>query len=194
MDKVPRHEGQRAAAESGRYAAIFGAVGMRYASLNTIVGLIASLLVAACVASTNRAAAADSQVLFVCEHGNVKSLMAASYFNQIASERGLPFRAVSRGTAPDSTTVPPVIVTGLRDDGVDVAAFHPVAVGAADVSASRRVILINTVLPTSAQVTGVESEQWNDVPPATADYAAARAALKRHIGRLIGDLENSVRN
>lgn len=36
------------------------------------------------------------QVVFVCEHGNVKSLMAASYFNQLAAQRGLRWRAVSR--------------------------------------------------------------------------------------------------
>lgn len=29
------------------------------------------------------------QVAFVCEHGNVKSLMAATYFNQQAAQRGL---------------------------------------------------------------------------------------------------------
>lgn len=27
----------------------------------------------------------DAQVLFICEHGTVKSLMAASYFNRLAS-------------------------------------------------------------------------------------------------------------
>src|SRR6185295_11953988 len=68
---------------------------------------------------------AVAQVLFVCEHGNVKSLMAASYFNQLAHERRLPYRAVSRGSAPDSTTVPPAIIDGLRKDVIDVASFHP---------------------------------------------------------------------
>lgn len=163
-------------------------------SPRAIVAFIAMLLVAACAATTDQVAAADSQVLFVCEHGNVKSLMAASYFNQVASERGLPFRAVSRGTAPDSTTVPPAIIEGLRQDGFDVAAFHPVVVDVADVAASRRVILINTMLPAAKQMAGVESEQWNDVPPASADYAAAREALRRHIDRLVEDLENSGRN
>jgi hypothetical protein len=32
----------------------------------------------------NHAQKHDAQVLFVCEHGNVKSLMAASYFNKLA--------------------------------------------------------------------------------------------------------------
>jgi arsenate reductase (thioredoxin) len=166
---------------------------MRYSLPNTIVALIAALLVGACAASASRISPAASQVLFVCEHGNVKSLMAASYFNRLASQRGLPYHAVSRGTAPDSTTVPPAIIAALLSEGFDVAEFHPVAVGVADVSKSRRVILINTALPETTQLAGTALERWTDVPPASADYAAASAALKRHVEILIDDLNHSKR-
>jgi arsenate reductase len=133
----------------------------------------------------------DSQVLFVCEHGNVKSLMAVSYFNQLAQERRLPFRAVSRGTAPDSTTVPPAIIQGLRDDGFDVSSFHPSAVRVSDISASQRVITIGTALPTDARAAAQPKiEQWNDVPPASVDYAATRDSLKSHIKKLVEQLAN----
>ena len=131
----------------------------------------------------------DAQVLFVCEHGNVKSLMAASYFNKLARERRLPFHAVSRGTAPDSTTVPPAIVQGLRSDGFDVSSFHPSAVSASDVSESQRVITIGTTLPSNARA-GAQTkiEQWNDIPPASGDYGAARDSLKSHIKKLVEEL------
>ncbi len=125
------------------------------------------------------------QVLFVCEHGNVKSLMAASYFNRLAEERGLAVRAISRGTAPDSPTVPPAIVGNLRGDGFDVSGFQPVAVGAADVTASKIVITIGTTLPAAAQVSGVVPETWNDVPPASLDYPGSRASLQEHIRQLV---------
>ena len=46
-------------------------------------------------------AASDSQtVVFVCEHGTVKSVVALAYFRLLARERHLPIRAISRGTAP----------------------------------------------------------------------------------------------
>jgi arsenate reductase (thioredoxin) len=116
--------------------------------------------------------------------------MAVSYFNQLAQERRLPFRAVSRGTAPDSTTVPPAIIQGLRGDGFDVGSFHPSAVRVSDISASQRVITIGTALPTDAQaVAQPKIEQWNDVPPASVDYAAARNSL-RHIKKLVEQLES----
>ena len=41
--------------------------------------------------------AGDKTIVFVCLHGVVNSQMAASYFNKVAKERGLPFKAVSRG-------------------------------------------------------------------------------------------------
>ncbi|RZU41481.1 protein-tyrosine-phosphatase [Edaphobacter modestus] len=130
-------------------------------------------------------------MLFVCEHGNVKSLMAASYFNQLAQELRLPFRAVSRGIAPDSTTVPPAIIQGLRADGFDVSSFHPSAVTSSDVSASQRVITIGTVLPVDAQLASAQPkiEQWNDVPPASVGYGATRDSLKRHIKELVEQLD-----
>ncbi len=163
-----------------------------YLSSIKIVTISALLLTLGCSVPKSNAQTHESQVLFVCEHGNVKSLMAASYFNQMAQERRLSFRAVARGTAPDSTTVPPTIIQGLRDDGFDVSSFHPSAVSTSDVSASQRVITIGTTLPMDAQVTAAQTkiEKWNDVPSASVDYGATRDSLKRHIKKLVEQLAN----
>lgn len=158
-------------------------------SLNRITAIPVVVLSLACSIPKSHAQNHDAQVLFVCEHGNVKSLMAASYFNKLAQEYRLPFHAVSRGTAPDSTTVPPAIIQGLRDDGFDVSSFHPSAVSASDVSASHRVVTIGTTLPSDARAAAQEKiEQWNDVPPASIDYGATRDSLKRHIKKLVDEL------
>jgi uncharacterized lipoprotein YmbA len=66
----------------------------------------------------------------------------------------------------------------------------PVAVSAADVSAAHRVITIGASLPEDLRG-GVTVEQWNDVPPASVDFAAARAALKNHVQALIDQLAAS---
>lgn len=134
------------------------------------------------------ATGAMGSILFVCEHGNVKSLMAANYFNELARGRRLPYRATSRGTAPNSTTVPAAIVDGLRADGFDVARFHPRAVADADLESADRVILINTELPADMARVSKRTEAWSDVPPASVDYAAARRALKAHVLALVEQL------
>ena len=134
-----------------------------------------------------------STILMVCEHGNVKSLMAASYFNELAKARHLPFHAIARGTAPDSTTVPAPIVAGMRSDGFDVADFHPAAISTAEVTGARRVVLINTELTGDMANSPVPTERWMDVPPASVNYDSARESLKSHIKRLVEQLEHSSR-
>ena len=152
------------------------------------LGLVISFLLAACSAAIPRTNAANSQVVFVCEHGNVKSLMAAEYFNELARARDLPYRAISRGAAPDSGTVPSPIITGLRADGFDVSSFHPAAVTSADLSSSSHVVLIGTVLPATVSAATPQTEAWTDVPPASISFAAARDSIKAHITSLIEHL------
>lgn len=127
-------------------------------------------------------------VVFVCEHGNVKSLMAASYFNEIARERGLPFVAIARGTAPNSTTVPSSIVAGLRTDGVDVSTYRPLAINAQELVLAKQVVLIETSLPHELRPKPAQVLDWNDVPPASVNFEAARESLKGHVDRLVSDL------
>jgi arsenate reductase len=67
------------------------------------IGLCAALLLTAFVvgsAAQTTDAAAAPRVIFVCEHGAAKSVIAAAYFNKIATERGLPDRATYRGASP----------------------------------------------------------------------------------------------
>ena len=155
--------------------------------MRTLIAVVATL---ALVRSASFAAEQPpaEQIVFVCEHGNVKSLMAASYFNQLAAQRGLPWRAVARGIAPDSTTVPKRIAAALLAEGVDVSEFRPAKVDATDAAEAVRIVMIGTDLP--ARVRGDEQriERWNDVPPASTSYDAARSSLKTHIAELLEQL------
>ena len=66
-------------------------------------------------------------IVFVCEHGAAKSVIATAYFNKLAAERGLPFRATFRGTTPqDDLSVR--AVEGLQADGVAVPSGKPSAI------------------------------------------------------------------
>lgn len=153
--------------------------------------IAASVLAFGCVTISCFAqqTAAERQILFVCEHGNVKSLMAASYFNQNIREFNLPYRAVARGSAPDSTTVPAAIVQGLGHDGIDVSSFQPMKVSTSDIASPVRIILIGTSLPANLHASSkVRIEQWNDVPPASVDFEAARESLRKHVQELIAQL------
>jgi arsenate reductase (thioredoxin) len=160
----------------------------------TLLVLVAALL--GCGGATRDGAAGErgsaereAAVLFVCEHGNVKSLMAASYFDRIARERGLHAHAVSRGAAPDSDSVPPAIAEALRGDGFDVSAFRPAKVSARDVAGAARVVTFGVELQADAGgAVAVPRERWDDVPPASLDYARSRDALLVHVRALAAEL------
>ena len=153
----------------------------------------AACLLGAAILCGGGASAADAldskqQVLFVCEHGNVKSVMAAAYFNELAIARRLPLRAVSRGVAPDSASVPPSILAGLRTEGIDVSDVKPLALRPRDMSGSLRVVAIGVELVQAKP--GVTIERWDDVPPASTNYVGARDSLRAHVKDLLERLSS----
>jgi arsenate reductase (thioredoxin) len=156
-----------------------------------LILIVLSTVLSACTTAPPAAFTAH-QVLFVCEHGNVKSLMAASYFNELAQARGLPFRAVSRGSTPDSDTVPDFVKQPLIAEGFDVSGFRPHVATQDDIAASDHVISISTTLQVD-DASAAKVEQWNDIPAASTDFAQSRSAIKTRVAELIQKLEQGRR-
>ena len=147
--------------------------------------MAAAILLTAHVATGAEADAPPETVVFVCEHGTVKSVIAAEIFNKRAAERKLPFRAVSRGVTPDAA-VPEGVAASLAKDGYDVSAFTPKALDKDDVAGAAHVVAIGVDPPLLAGAKAVS--RWNDVPPASTRYAAARDAMAKRIDALLDAL------
>lgn len=126
-------------------------------------------------------------ILFVCEHGSAKSVVTAAHFNRIAAARGLPFRAISRGTAPDEEMAPAAI-EGLCEDGLKPDDPTPSKLGQKDLDAAVRVVTF-CALPSDLQARS-PLEQW-EVPPVSTEYAASREAMLLRIERLLLELTGS---
>ena len=127
-------------------------------------------------------------VLFICEHGSAKSVVAAAHFNRLAEERGLPLRAISRGTDPDAA-LHPAAVAGLAADGLRPGA-EPTALAAEDLAAATRVVAFSTLPPPYASSRAVEV--WS-VPPVSEDYELARGSIVDRVSRLIEELARTRR-
>ena len=123
-------------------------------------------------------------VLFVCEHGSAKSVVAAAHFNRIAADRGLPFRAISRGTEPDPEMAP-AAVSGLRGEGLEPDDPAPRKLGQADLDTALRVVTFCD-LPPGLQARS-PIERW-EVPPVSTEYARSREAMLVHIEKLLSEL------
>jgi protein-tyrosine-phosphatase len=149
-----------------------------------------AVLVLAAMCLTGRASAAnDASILFVCEHGSIKSLIAASLFNATARERNVPFRGIARGVTPDPS-IPPAIADALKREGFEVRRFKPTAVTTADAKRASHIVAIDVDLSAVTRDARASLEHWDDVPAASTNYAAAHAALKRHVDSLLDRLQS----
>ncbi len=130
-----------------------------------------------------------THVVFVCEHGSVKSLIAMEYFNRSVQERGLAYRAVARGTAPEPT-VPEPVREGLRNVGFDVSHFVPRLFDASDVEEASLVVSFDQDI---AKIVGGKARHlaWDNLPGVLTDYARGRDEIVRHVDDLIDELARS---
>src|SRR5205809_7864879 len=95
-------------------------------------------------------------IVFVCEHGAAKSVIATAYFNKLAAERGLPYRATFRGTSPQ-VDLSTRAVAGLRADGIGIPDGKPSAIATDDVARATDIFAIGCALPAAATASGKSS-------------------------------------
>ena len=127
----------------------------------------------------------DHLIVFVCEHGAAKSLLAATYFNHLVRERNVNVQAIARGTNPDPE-LSAVTVAGLMRDGLSPSASIPQKLALEEVEAAGQVVAF-CELPDPLQKKG-RIEQWNDIPPVSENYEGARDIIVERLIHLINHL------
>lgn len=134
-------------------------------------------------------AAKAKPVLFVCEHGTVRSLLAKVLFEQYAAEAGLAMQAVSRGTKADSV-VPAWMLQGLAADHVTLGAWHPQTLRAADLANASLVVSFDVP---AAAIAGTRAPQahWDSLPSVSRDYVIGRDAIKVRVHQLVDSLKHA---
>jgi arsenate reductase (thioredoxin) len=147
------------------------------------VALLALLTVGA---QTAPATGVATRVVFVCEHGAAKSLIAAAYFNKLAAERGLSERATFRGVSLGDE-LSTAAVAGLRADGVPIPTGRPTAITSDDVVQASHIFAIGCALPRGAVSSG-KAQDWTDVP-GDQGYASMRDAIVTHVRALLDEIQ-----
>ena len=163
---------------------------MRLPFLKILFVLVAAILLpAASIGQDSKEEIASSKapmILFVCEHGAAKSVIAAAYFDKLAKERGLNYRAVFRGTNPDPTLAL-AAERGLKEDGINTHGWKPELVTKKDLVAASEIVTLGCDLPGKDAVSGKITE-WNDVPSVSQDYQVARDDIVKRVQSLVDDL------
>lgn len=159
-----------------------------------LIILLTALLSASCansqkqeVTQVKETNAPKPTVLFVCEHGSAKSVVAAAHFNRLAREQNLNVQAISRGTNPDEE-MPPKILQGLQAEGLTANEPKPKLLSKDDVAGASRVVTFCDLPEGYNKLAPVE--QWNDVPPISEDYNKSRNAMLVHINQLLTEIKS----
>lgn len=124
----------------------------------------------------------NSIIVFVCEHGAAKSILAAAYFNKLVREKGLNLKAVARGTNPDQSLALQT-VKGLHADGLTPTESVPRKLSVAEVESAQRIITF-CELPAEYEEKA-PIELWEDMPPVSENYDKARNAILERIIQLL---------
>jgi protein-tyrosine-phosphatase len=122
-------------------------------------------------------------IVFLCEHGAAKSVIAAAYFNKLAAERHLPFHAIARGTTPQEDLAKSA-VAGLQKDGVAFPNEKPKLLSSADAKSAVRVM---SFCPVPDSLAKKQVERY-DVPAPSDGYDKARDEILKHVRELIDQL------
>ena len=164
------------------------------ATMKSMSLLVIALLFGAASPSAQTVAKGSAPVpavVFVCEHGAAKSVIAAAYFDKLAKDQHLPHRAVFRGVNPDAT-LSSVAEKGLKQDGIDTSGWKPARVTQKDVDEASRIVTLGCVLPAGTHVASKVTD-WSDIPSPSQNYSDARDQIKKQVRKLVDDLRNEKR-
>jgi arsenate reductase len=123
-----------------------------------------------------------TKILFLCPHNAAKSVLAAAYAKTLAQERGLELTVDTAGTEP-SEHVSPAVTEFLRQEGMDFSTT-PRKVSRQDIASATQIVSMGCALG-DLPLQGETVEEWNDVPPVSADLAAAWYVIRSRVETLI---------
>jgi protein-tyrosine-phosphatase len=128
---------------------------------------------------------ASKPIIFVCEHGAAKSVIAAAYFNKMAQEMGADQWALARGTNPDEE-LSQVALAGLHADGLTPTEVKPQKLLPDEIEAAQRIVVFCELPEEYPKKAGTES--WDDVPPVSENYEMSRNAILAHLRKMMNNL------
>lgn len=129
--------------------------------------------------------AQSKKIVFVCEHGSAKSVIAAAYFNKLAKEKNLPYEAVARGTDPD-TVISQKTKQILIQENLFDKNFVPQRLSQEDVDNAQEVFLFYTLPQTIKDKDNVQ--YWMGIDAVNGDFVKLKNDIVSKIIPLIDSL------
>lgn len=125
-------------------------------------------------------------VLFLCPHAAAKSVLAMTYFGDLAGKAGLDVTASNAGTEPDPI-LNPAVGEYLLKEGFDLTGFVPGLLTDEDLNLADMVVSIGCIEADQAPPSA-EFRDWSDVPMLSDDFQMSRDKIYQHVTALVQEL------
>ncbi len=129
--------------------------------------------------------AQTKRIVFVCEHGSAKSVIAATYFNKLAKEKNLAWEAVARGTNPD-TVISSKTKQLLIQDNLFDKNFVPQKLSQTDVDNAQQVFLFYALPENIKNKNNIQ--YWLEIDAVNGDFIRLRNDIVAKVAPLIDSL------
>lgn len=124
-------------------------------------------------------------VIFICDHGAYKSVVAAAAFNKLAREQGLDMKAVARGVVP-GREIAANALNGLKQDHFSEITPVPLKISKEELAKATYVVAFCS-LP-SGYNRPLSFQDWNQIPLVNGNYPGFRDSVLPHVKLLINNL------
>jgi protein-tyrosine-phosphatase len=124
-------------------------------------------------------------IIFICDHGAYKSVVAAAAFNKLAREQGLNIKAVARGVVPGKEIAANAL-TGLKHDQFSDITQVPQKISKEELAKATYVVAFCS-LPAGYN-RPLSFEDWNQIPLVNGNYPGFRDSVLPHVKLLINNL------
>jgi protein-tyrosine-phosphatase len=125
-------------------------------------------------------------VVFICEHGAAKSVIAAVYLRHLAAGQGTELRTLARGTDPEPS-LSPIAVAGVEHDGLPVPGHNPQQPSADELATATAVVSfgpdVDDLVPEA-----VPRYYWRGLPAVSDGYETACSAIVTQVRDLLARL------
>jgi arsenate reductase len=126
-------------------------------------------------------------VLFICEFGTAKSVIARELFRRRAASRGIAVAAISRGLVIEDH-ITPELRRNLTADGINSNAEPFQVLQPQDWQAAKVVVAFN---PLPNTIPKAKVRDWTDVPSVVSKYPAARTEMDKRIEALLDEFQRA---
>ena len=125
-------------------------------------------------------------ILFLCPHAAAKSVLAMTYFADLAAKTGLDMTVNNAGTDPDPIIQAPVEAY-LKTEGFDRSGFIPSLLSDAKLNAADIIVSMGCIDASDAPA-GTRFLDWSDVPMLSDGFQVSRDKIYAHVVELVEEL------